>query len=192
MCIDTLAATDTGEARDVATAPACSRTCRGRPPTTACSPARRRATIWIVRASPDSTIVLVWSDVRREMPCRPSDAAALHRHRAHSEGRRLVHPFGNDGRRCDERIVAVALARPGLARRSLSRNAIVTQPLPSAARGYRVPWGCWFPERIQRRQSGVDVDAASPIQERRLRAAFGGGLVAPSLLQLERSALLSD
>jgi hypothetical protein len=60
--------------------------------------------------------------------------------------------------------VAVALARPGLAGRSRSRNAIVTQPSPSAARGYRVPWGCWFPGRIQRRQSGVDVDAASPTQ----------------------------
>jgi hypothetical protein len=43
------------------------------------------------------------------------------------------------GRRRDP-DVAVALARPGLAGRSLSRNAIVPQPSPSAARDYRVRW----------------------------------------------------
>ena len=68
-----------------------------------------------------------------------------------------------------DRDVAVALARPGLAGRSLSRNAIVPQPSPSAARGYRVRWGCWFAGRIQRRQSGVDVDAVSPLRQRSVR-----------------------
>ena len=43
------------------------------------------------------------------------------------------------------------------------------QPSPSAARGYRVRWGCWFAGRIQRRQSGVDVDAVSPIEQSRTR-----------------------
>ena len=41
------------------------------------------------------------------------------------------------------------------------------RPAPPAARGYRVGRGCWFAGRIQRRQSCVDVHAASPKRQPR-------------------------
>ena len=58
-------------------------------------------------------------------------------------------------------------ARPPRGRRGdrSYRMRSCRSPAPSAARPTGGRWGCWFAARIQRRQSCVDVDAASPNQQ---------------------------